>query len=251
MPRTVAALYLPSVRNLPLPVAPQLAGLGLAGAAALACSSFGQAASVSISVRVVMPPFCVTLKMPSQNSAVSGGAPAFGIEVSVDRALAGVDARADRDALELGSAARRSSAPWGLTRITPLLGTDDHRHVRHGDRRGRGRHGRRGRRARQRLRLSDREGRRGRAADVPAAIDRAHRERVRPGTRRCGAYGDVHAVNAAPSSEHSYVASRLVRGKGERRRGGQEGGHRRCDRPPRRRRRRTPRPAGAGRRAGR
>ena len=81
VPRTVAAAYLPSVRNLPLPSPHRLALLGLArGRAGLL--PFGHAASVSVSVRVVMPFDCVTLKMPSKNLAVSGGAPAFGIEVS-------------------------------------------------------------------------------------------------------------------------------------------------------------------------
>ena len=35
-----------------------------------------------MSVKVVIPLFCVTLNRPSKNLAVSGGLPAFGTEVS-------------------------------------------------------------------------------------------------------------------------------------------------------------------------
>ena len=61
VPRTVAALYLPEVRNLPLPSPHSLRVLGLA-AAELA---FLHGASVSTSLRSVTPPFCESLKMPS------------------------------------------------------------------------------------------------------------------------------------------------------------------------------------------
>ena len=44
---------------------------------------------------------------------------------------------------------------------------------------------------------------------LPAAVDRAHGERVRAG-RGLGAYGEAHAANGAPSSEHSNVVADSV-----------------------------------------
>ena len=65
MPRTVAALYLPLVRNLPLPSPQSLRVLGFL-AAALAPCAFGQGASFSVSVSVVIAAATgETLKMPS------------------------------------------------------------------------------------------------------------------------------------------------------------------------------------------
>ena len=80
MPRTVAALYLPLVRNLPLPSPHSLRVLGFFGAARAALDGHG--ASCSVSVRVVIPLAWVMLEDAVENSAVSGAAPAFGIEVS-------------------------------------------------------------------------------------------------------------------------------------------------------------------------
>ena len=64
MPRTVAALYLPVVRNAPLPSPHSLRFFAFL-AAALARPFFGQAASGSVSLRFVILLVCVTLKRPS------------------------------------------------------------------------------------------------------------------------------------------------------------------------------------------
>ena len=64
VPRTVAALYLPVVRNAPLPSPHSLRVFGFF-AAALARPSSGSGASCSTSVRLVIPRDCVTLKIPS------------------------------------------------------------------------------------------------------------------------------------------------------------------------------------------
>ena len=63
VPRTVAALYLPVVRKAPLPSPHSLRVFFLAAALARPC--FGQRASSSTSVRLVIPRDCVTLKIPS------------------------------------------------------------------------------------------------------------------------------------------------------------------------------------------
>ena len=64
VPRTVAALYWPRVRNLPLPSPQSLRVFGFL-AAALALLAFGQPVSFSDSVSVVIPPDWLSLKMPS------------------------------------------------------------------------------------------------------------------------------------------------------------------------------------------
>ena len=64
MPRIVAALYWPFVRNLPFPSPQSLRVFGFL-AAALAFLAAGHGASGSLSVSVVMSPDCVTLNMPS------------------------------------------------------------------------------------------------------------------------------------------------------------------------------------------
>ena len=63
VPRIVAALYWPSVRNLPLPSPQSLRVFGFA-AAARACPCCSRS-SFSDSVSVVMPPDWESLKMPS------------------------------------------------------------------------------------------------------------------------------------------------------------------------------------------
>ena len=68
VPRTVAALYWPRVRNSPLPSPQSLRVLALA-AAALAFPS-GSPSSFSDRVSVVTPPDWLSLKMPSLNSAL-------------------------------------------------------------------------------------------------------------------------------------------------------------------------------------
>src|SRR3954471_23107815 len=65
VPRTVAALYWPFVRKRPFPSPQRLRVLGLA-AAALASLALpdGHPVSFSVSVSVVIPPACESLKMP-------------------------------------------------------------------------------------------------------------------------------------------------------------------------------------------
>jgi len=63
VPRTVAALYFPLVRNAPFPSPQSLRDFFLA--AALARPFLGHRASCSVSVRFVMPLDCVTLNRPS------------------------------------------------------------------------------------------------------------------------------------------------------------------------------------------
>ncbi len=63
VPRTVAAEYLPDVRNAPLPLPHSLRDFVFL-AARLALPAFGQPVSGSLSLRSVMPPFWVTTNMP-------------------------------------------------------------------------------------------------------------------------------------------------------------------------------------------
>src|SRR5689334_21545354 len=86
VPRTVATLYLPDVRNEPLPSPQSLRFLGFL-ALTRALLRVGHAESCSVGVSVVMPRDCVTLNRPSKKTAVSGFAPALGIAVSVTRPL--------------------------------------------------------------------------------------------------------------------------------------------------------------------
>ena len=64
VPRMVAALYWPRVRNLPLPSPQSLRVLGFLAAALAFLPAFLQS-SFSVSVSVVMPPDWLSLKMPS------------------------------------------------------------------------------------------------------------------------------------------------------------------------------------------
>ena len=93
VPRTVAALYLPAVRNAPLPLPHSLRVFDLLGGGARLPEGFLQPVSGSVSVRSVSPPARVSLKMPSENSARGRRRR----RVMLDRALLGVHRRADRD----------------------------------------------------------------------------------------------------------------------------------------------------------
>ena len=69
VPRTVAALYLPAVRNAPLPLPHSLRVLTFLAAALALPEGFLQPVSGSVRVSTVTPPARVSLKMPSENSA--------------------------------------------------------------------------------------------------------------------------------------------------------------------------------------
>src|SRR4051812_35813525 len=77
VPRTVAALYWPRVRNEPEPSPQSLRVFGFFLAAACAVFFFGHFASASLRVRSVVVLVCVILKTPSKNLAFCSGAPGF------------------------------------------------------------------------------------------------------------------------------------------------------------------------------
>src|SRR4051795_12965689 len=120
VPRTVAALYWPLVRHAPEPLPHRCRVLGFFFAVAEACA-FAHDASDSLSLRSVVLPGWVTLKMPPKNVAVCGWPFALGTEDSCSLpALTSIVEPSGMSAAEVRST--NVFVPASLTRTFPLTG---------------------------------------------------------------------------------------------------------------------------------
>ncbi len=230
VPRTVAALYWPRVRNLPLPSPQSLRDLGFLDWAALARVFFAGLQPVSFSLRrsSVTSPTLWIVKMPEKKSADSGAAPALGSVGEPHLALARVELGPVRDALgqvERNEGARARHAdenrPAGLD--------DDGLRRRRGWRRGRG--GRRRRRGRRGGLERQRHGELApRLVRVARRVDRTHDEHVVAGREHAEALRRRALPERADrrsgpveATRHRLRRRERERGRGVRRRAGGPG----------------------------
>src|SRR4051812_9551249 len=120
VPRTVAALYWPVVRNEPEPLPHRCRAFGFLVAFAAACAR-AHDASGSLSLRSVVRPGWGTLKMPPKNGAGCGGPPVLGTEESCSRpAFTSIVAPSGMSCAELS--VMNVFEPGSLTFTVPLTG---------------------------------------------------------------------------------------------------------------------------------